>query len=367
VEVGEVIGRIRLAGIFGKDIYAPVAALFEDHGFQLGDLRHPRPRDRFFMFAYDWRQDNVESSRSLAEGLEGVRRAKGLERLRVALICQSAGAQICRFLAKYGGASLEEAEAGAARPPPTLQVEKVILVGASNGGALRILRELNRGRKYVRGIGRKMQPEVLSSYVALYEDLPVYDNKIFLDQDGRQMDVDLFAAESWQEFGWGLFGAGAKSRLRRHPRPEIFGDEEERLAFLRRVLDRSLRLQRVLHRDAVGFDSPDYFLVQNVDDDTPRRAVLEKTENGWRTLFAGDSEIEQRQDLSSLTSSPGDGHATRDSQLWLSPQELAALAREPLDVEGSHFDQIQSPGAQRFLLEVLGESSVEAGPPHDAH
>ena len=63
-------------------------------------------------------------------------------------MCQSNGERICRYLAKYGAATLEEAEAGRTAPLPGIAIEKVLLVGTSNAGSLRILRELNRGRSY---------------------------------------------------------------------------------------------------------------------------------------------------------------------------------------------------------------------------
>ena len=51
----------------------------------------------------------------------------------------------------------------------------------------------------------------------------------------------------------------------------------------------------------------------------------------------------------------GDGHATVDSQLWMAPQELEALAAETAHVDGDHFELILAPAAQRRLLAYLGE------------
>ncbi len=137
VESGEVIEQIRLLGIIRKEVYGLLARVMEENGYRRGELEKPRPEDTFFFFTYDWRQDNVESARLLQERLEELRVVRGEKRLEVALVCQSNGANICRYLAKYGGATLGEVEAGVARRPSTLDVRKLILVGNSNGGGLR--------------------------------------------------------------------------------------------------------------------------------------------------------------------------------------------------------------------------------------
>ena len=96
------------------------------------------------------------------------------------------------------------------------------------------------------------------------------------------------------------------------------------------------------------------YLVQNVHEPTPDRAVLVRGEDGaWRTLFTGDPELLARPELHALASAPGDGHATRASQLWLSPQERAAMVGEPFDIEGGHFDIVLAAETRRHLLEVV--------------
>ena len=63
-----------------------------------------------------------------------------------------------------GAASLEEAERGMAVDGDGFRVAHLILVGSSNGGSLRILREMLRGRSYIPWIGRRWQPEVLFTF-----------------------------------------------------------------------------------------------------------------------------------------------------------------------------------------------------------
>ena len=151
---GGVILELQLFGLIRFRIYQPLVDLFLANGYRLGDLEHPRSTDDFFLFSYDWRQDNVASAARLADQLETLRRVRGQETMRINLICQSNGAHICRYFTKYGGLSLEDAESGHPRVPASSTVDSLILVGASNGGSIRVLRDLNRGRKYVDVIGR---------------------------------------------------------------------------------------------------------------------------------------------------------------------------------------------------------------------
>lgn len=353
LEPDGVIEEIRLLWV-RKPVYGPVANVLERHGYRRGDLRDPRPGDTLFLFAYDWRRDNELAVRRLFEGLENVRRARGVERLTVDLVCQSNGAHICRYLAKYGGAPFEEAAAGRAGLPETLEIRKVILIGTSNGGSLRILREMDRGRRYVPLLGRKIQPETLFTFPSLYQDLPSYLDSYFLGPDGETLDVDLYDAAAWEKYGWSIFGAAARRRAARHP--DLFGGPDDWQSFLEKSLARAQLLQRLLASDPDGFDPPRYYLIQNPWDPTPERAVLLQDDGGeWRLLFTGDKELLRHGDLHRRVTTLGDGHASVASQMHLSPREKEAIAAEPLHVEGDHFELILNPKSLRRLLEFLDD------------
>ena len=187
---GRVIDRMQL-GPVTKSVYGPITEMFENHGWNRGDLATPAASDNLYFYAYDWRRDNVDSARRLAAQLEAVAQTRENGQLAVSLICQSNGGHICRYLAKYGAASLEEAERGEARPPLGVTIEQVILVGNANGGSMRILRYLNQGRKYVPWVGRKFYPETLFTFESLYQDLPAYRTDLFVDEHGNPLSVDL--------------------------------------------------------------------------------------------------------------------------------------------------------------------------------
>ena len=351
VEATALIREIRFLGL-RKLIYGPVLDLLAKTR-RLGDLRSPDPEDSLFSFSYDWRQDNIASARKLAKLLIGVRDQRPGKTLAVNLVCQSNGAHICRYLAKYGKATLEEAEAGLGRPPPGLEIRKIVFVGTANGGSLRILREMNRGRQYVAPFGRTLHPEVLFTFTSLYQELPAYRSRYFVGQDGEPLDVDLYDPDSWERYGWSIYGKKARKRLESAP-ASVFGTARQRRELLERNLATARRIQALLHKDAPGFGSTRYYLIQNVFKETPDRALLVREEGEWTTYFTGDRRVKKGY-LYSVTAAPGDGHAAQDSQMWLSPQELKALAAEPHTVPDSHFEMILHPSAKRRLLEFLAD------------
>ena len=359
VEAFGVIEQMRLFGVIRKPIYGPVVRLLEANGYRRGDLAQPRPEENFFLFPYDWRDDLTNSAALLVERLERLRRARGETALEVDLICQSAGAQICRYVAKYGGAPLDAAERGEAGPLPTVRIAKIIMVGTSNGGSLRNLREIHRGRTYVPGVGRRMRPEVLFTFAALFQDLPVYRDDLFVDPEGRDLKIDLFDSRNWTRYGWSVFGDESRRRLDESDRADLFGDNGQRLAALDRFLDSGRRLHDVLRRDVGGFATR-YYSIQNVTDETPDRAVLlPADDSGWELLFTGDDKLRRMGTLYESVTAYGDGHATQASQRWLSSQESEAMAAAPLHVRGDHFAMILEPVAMARILEYLND---EPGP-----
>jgi hypothetical protein len=304
------IDEIRLFGIH-KPIYGPLRTLLVRAGYV--------PGKTLFFHGYDWRRDLGESAGRLGDWLETLRQEQAREHLEVDLVCQSSGAHLCRYLAKYG-------------LPPTLTVRRLVLVGASNGGSLRILRELDRGRRYVPLVGRFMSPEVMFTFPSLFQDLPIYRRDLFLDIQGRPLDVDLWDPGSWRLYGWSVQGKDAE---------------------LRRVLSDARRFQEMLHTDSPRFGNTRVYVVGSTDQPTPDRAVLVRDGKEWKTFFTGDAWLRRRPTLEALATAEGDEHATVASQDWLSPQEKAALALPPRRVKGGHFEALLTVEAGRFLLEAL--------------
>ncbi len=343
--------EIRL-GFFRKPVYGPIFELLEEAGYEFGKLADPEPTANLFAFSYDWRGDNVAAARQLASRLENLRKARGSAPLQVTLICQSNGGHICRYLAKYGDTPLDKALTGGGTSPEGLAIEKIIFVGTSNGGSLRMLQFFNEGRKYL-AFGRKLQPETLFTYPSLFQDLPSYREDVFLDPQGQSMEVDLFDAENWHTYGWSVFGEDSEKRLARAGRPDLFGSREDRDRFLKENLERARKIQRALRQDSPSFGGTRYLMIQSVYRETPDRAVLVKEKGRWGTYFSDQRRVKKDGYLRALAAAPGDGHAARASQTWLSPQEIDAIDAPPFYLDGPHFEMILEPAVLRRLVEFL--------------
>jgi hypothetical protein len=356
LEASGAVLRVKLLGLFPFEIYAPLVRLMERNGYRTGDLADPSPDETFFIFPYDWRYGNVEAARELGRALERLRLARGEETLRVHFICQSNAGRIVRYFLKFGGASLEEAEAGLADPPERVRAGKLILVGTDNGGALDSLRTLNRGRTYLPLLGRRILPEAVFTFESVFETLPANGADRFFDAAGESLEIDLFDAENWRRYGWSVFAPKVRHRLDRREREDLFGDEAARMRYLAGVLDRTRRIHALLARDVEDFGKPRYYLVQNAYRPTGARAMLtQDAQDEWKTHFSEDKAVRTDPYLLSLAAVPGDGYATQESQTRMSPQERAAVARPPVYVSERHREIIRHPATQRWILEFLAE------------
>lgn len=362
LEPAGVIDEVRLLGVFHKRVYEPIRELVSGAGYRPGDLDRPRPGESYFELGYDWRLESAVTARRLLAALERVAAVRGASPLRVALVCQSSGAHVCRWLAKYGGATLEEAEAGRGGLPAGIEVSRLVLVGNANGGSVRILRELDRGRRYLPLVGRTISQEAAFTFRSVYQELPVYRDDVLVGAAGEPLAADVWDAGTWQRYAWSVFRPEVRRRLAAAGRADLFGDQPARLAYLARRLDRGRRYADLLARDAPGFCTPRVYLIQNGSDPTPDRGLLVERGDRWRLLFTGDRRVDRDPVLHELISAAGDGHATRASQLWLSPQELAALAADPVAVHGGHFELILAPEAKRRLLDFLADDESPRRP-----
>lgn len=343
LEAGDVLRSIDLLFI-SRPIYGPLLDALTAAGYVLGDPAQPSTGATLYPFGYDWRRDPVHTAFVLDELLARVARASGSE--AVDLVCQSNAARICRWVVKHGGASLEAL--GAGEGDRGYRIERLVLIGASNGGAVRTLRELDRGRRYLPA-GRRMTPETLGSLPALMGDLPVDPVGVFVDESGATLDLDLYDATTWLVRRWSIFKGSAQDRLDAPERRRRFGSLEDQLRAVQTALDRARATSAALARDVEGFPPVAIYQISNLSQATPSRVVVDAR---GRLLFAGDRRVERNASLLDRVTAPGDGHATAASQRALSPQELAAV-RETVEIAGGHFQVALDPALHATLIRFL--------------
>jgi hypothetical protein len=354
VEAFEIVEEIVLLGVYREKIYGPLIDVLVQNGYVRGNLLDPRPGDTALVYPYDWRYGNLEAARQLPTLLEKLRRVRGEDTLHVIFICHSNAARIARWLVKYGDVSLEAAEAGQVDRADHVVVDKIIFAGTAQGGSLSTFRVLDRGRAYV-PMGRKLQPEYMFTLAGLYEALPAYQDDLFLDTQGRPLPVNLFAPANWPRYGWSIFGPEARKRVARidHDDP-VLGTVDDRMAWLTERLATAQRIQTMLMSDVPEFPPTRYYQVQGAVMPTAAKAVLVEDGKGrWEALTLHDKRVFKNEDLASLASSPGDRHATRESQEWLSPQERDAVTGADFSIDVVHRSIFKSPEARQRILEFL--------------
>ena len=114
---------------------------------------------------------------------------------------------------------------------------------------LDVLHELNHGRRYAPPFGRRVRQEALFLFPSMFESLPAYEPRLFFDERGTLLDVDLFDAANWERYEWSIYSPSVRRRLSRAQLPDRFGDPDARRAYLEDRLDRSRRLHRLLRSD----------------------------------------------------------------------------------------------------------------------
>jgi len=163
-----------------------------------------------FQFGYDWRRSCAENAaelgRFIAEKREYVagerrRRFGSVAPVRVDLIAHSMGGLIARYHLMYGGRAL----AADGRMPVTWagarHVDKLIVVGTPNGGAVEPFQHLREGFRLSPLLSR-VPAAVVGTMPSIYELLPPAGERPLIDRDSRPLDA--LDPELWARLGWGL-------------------------------------------------------------------------------------------------------------------------------------------------------------------
>ena len=95
----------RTERIAGRDYYGRIRDVLEDvGGYQLTVAGTPvvDNKRRYYIFEYDWRQDNVVTARKLHQYLDQVRADHDDENLTFDIVAHSMGGLVTRYFARYG-------------------------------------------------------------------------------------------------------------------------------------------------------------------------------------------------------------------------------------------------------------------------
>ena len=156
----------------GRDFYGQIIEALQRFGGYVkatpGTPSVPGER-RYYLYPYDWRQDNVDAARGLDRLIETLRRDYNDPALRVDIIAHSMGGLVARYYLRYGPVDVLDGSEQLVTLYGTTRVRKLILLGTPNMGAASALHAFLVGEP----IGFKRIPqEVLATLPSGYQLFP---------------------------------------------------------------------------------------------------------------------------------------------------------------------------------------------------
>jgi pimeloyl-ACP methyl ester carboxylesterase len=207
----DIIRKVELPGILkilpDIGIYGEGLDAIKEKGYTEGDWDKPQASDVYYVFAYDWRRDNVESAQLLISKIEALKAKINRPDLKFNIVAHSMGGLIARYAAMYGKTDLPaNGGAPALTWAGTRHINKILLFGAPNEGSFSAFSVLLKGYSvagkklpFVKDLG----PEDTFSIPSMYQLLPHRSAATFLNENLKPIPVDLYNPANWRKYGWG--------------------------------------------------------------------------------------------------------------------------------------------------------------------
>jgi len=349
---GKIIETVRLARIL-PEVYVYrdlLEALRHYAGYREGDWNNPGSdgaQDTFYVFAYDWRKDNVTNAMELIQRIERLKQDLHQPNLKFNVIAHSMGGLIARYAAMYGSQDLPGGDA-----LPQLNwsgarhISKVVMIGVPNEGSADAFATLVEGYSITEGLRRrvpllnKLTAEDAVRTPSVFQLLPHEGAVKFLDENLTEIALDLYDPAVWKKYSWTpIF---SDSFRRRNSNPQKAGTDSQPVqdGDLDEYLAATLRRTRQFHRalDAgVNVSQPITLLAIGGDcEETLNSPVLvrDSKENRWLTLIrpqefrnTSGTRLSKRQ-VTEAMYAPGDGRVTRKSLLGDTVVNVAGQATQ---------------------------------------
>lgn len=338
---GKIIETVKLAKIIPEVyVYRDLLDALRNYvGYHEGNWENPKAgddKDTFYVYAYDWRKDNVANARELVRRLARLKEKLGRSDLRFNVVAHSMGGLIARYAAMYGDADLSSSDepvqptwAGA------VHINKIVMIGVPNEGSADAFATLMEGYSITEGLRRripllnKFTAEDSITSPAVFQLLPHRDAVKFLGENLEPVDIDLYDAAVWKKYGWSpIYDPEFR---RHHPDPqERLGNNfapDDRPTNLDLYLEATLKRTRKFHEalDATGPTQPPVTLLAIGGDceETLNAPVIlrDQKHNRWMTLtrpreYRSSTGVKySKRQVTEAMYAPGDGRVTRTSLL----------------------------------------------------
>jgi pimeloyl-ACP methyl ester carboxylesterase len=353
----DVVRRVKVGLLREKKVYESLIQTLKEYGYVESSWEKPMSENCFYLFAYDWRRDNIENAKILIEKIEAVKRKLNQPNLKFNVIAHSMGGLIARYAVMYGLAEPPSVEAPI-RPTwaGAKHFDKIFLLGTPNRGSMRSLRAFLKGFS-VFGINlnlpfiQNLTAFDLFTIPSLYQLLPSGKNLKIYDENLKPMKIDIYNPQVWEDFGWSVFGEKEV--------PEKFRlDALVARQYVASALKRAEQFHKALRAADLEKAPVKFYLIGSNCKQTLDAVVLYKDKKGWKALFEEKSSQKQNGEkvpekiVKKLLYSPGDGVVSEESFLGENDKSPTKKARVYLQCE-DHDRLMSNRNIQNYILRQI--------------
>ena len=332
---GKIIETLKLARALPEVfVYRDLLEALRNYaGYRQGDWNNPPPdgdKDTFYVFAYDWRMDNVANARELVRRIERLKDALHRPDLKFNVIAHSMGGLIARYAAMYGNEDLPE---GDGQPQPSwagaAHISKIVMIGVPNEGSTDAFATLIDGYSITEGLRRrvpllnKLTAEDAIRCPAVFQLLPHANVVRFLDENLKVIPLDLYDVDVWKRYGWSpIYSPDFRRRATNHKADSAFTTLDLD-AYLAATLKRTKRFHQALDASVATYQPVTLLAIGGDCEETLNSPVIyrDQKQNRWVTLirpreFRNSSGTKfSKSQVTVAMYTPGDGRVTRKSLL----------------------------------------------------
>lgn len=364
---GDIIREVKIGPFPATDVYGGFLRAMEMRaGYHEESWKDPSDdgdRDAIYVFAYDWRLDNVENARRLVRDVEALKRKLKMPDLKFDIVAHSMGGIISRYAAMYGDADLPT---GDHKAVPTWAggklFDKVILLGTPNEGSASSLGSMLNG--YTVGGLRIDLPFIQDSskftvftIPAAYQLLPAPGTLRAYDEKLKPMSIDLYDPKLWSKYGWNAIDDDEFV--------DMFKLDEQKIAtaYFTAALDRAKRLHEALAASNGKAEGVSFYVVGSDCKTALDGVVLYQEGKKWKTLVRpkgftrADGSRVTDDELKKVMQSAGDGVVTQRSL------EVASISKsQPVKLVCEDHNKLAANGRiQDYIISVLAAKGSTTG------